>query len=706
MARNAHYDILFEPVKIGPVTAPNRFFQVPHASGMTNSMPRMRAGFREMKAEGGWGVVCTGYVSIHPSADDTPLPMAKLWDDADIRSHAMMTDAVHRHGSLAGVELFHGGGMVMNRTSRIAPISPSGIGWMPPYANFMSHLRPRAMTRDDIADIRRWQADAARRAKDAGFDIVYVYGAMGYLPHQFLLPDFNRREDEYGGSVENRARFLRELLDVTRDAVGPDVAVATRISLEQLRARPGTVAETEAHEVVDILSDHVDLFDVKMDSGPIDCPPSRFRPEGSHEPVIDFVKRVTDKPVVGVGRFTSPDTMVGQVKRGVLDLIGAARPSIADPFLPNKIRDGHEDEIRECIGCNMCIASWHDGVPVRCTQNPSAGEEWRRGWHPERIAPKGLSDHVLIVGGGPSGLEAALSLGRRGYQVTVADAAAEFGGRLRFEAELPGLRQWHRVIDYRLGRLSQMANVSLYTESDMDEEGILEFGADRVAVATGSRWLPDLMAVSETPGDLPRGPRVYTPSDIANGAEIEGPVAVFDYDNYYMGSAIAEYLRLQGKDVTYVSPAGHVSTWSIMSNDLPTVQERLLDRGVALRLLTRVTGFDGDTLQLADFMGGRPSDIACRSLVVVGRRQASDGLATALNARPDDLAVAGVRSVEAIGDAHAPGSIVHAVYFGRAYAEGLDGRSHADYRYDGPVLPDGLDGPVAARTTPNMRAVS
>ena len=131
MARNPRFDVLFEPVRIGPVTAPNRFYQVPHASGMTNSLPQVRAAFRETKAEGGWGVVCTGAVSIHPSSDDSPLPFAMLWDDKDIRSHALMTDAVHRHGALAGIELWHGGACTLNRTSLMAPLSPSGMRQIP-----------------------------------------------------------------------------------------------------------------------------------------------------------------------------------------------------------------------------------------------------------------------------------------------------------------------------------------------------------------------------------------------------------------------------------------------------------------------------------------------------------------------------------------------------------------------------------------------
>jgi dimethylamine/trimethylamine dehydrogenase len=188
MARNPRYDVLFEPVKIGPVTARNRFYAVPHAAGMTNSMPHMRARFRETKAEGGWGVVCTGYVSIDPTSDDTPLPYATLWDDDDIRSHALMTEAVHRHGALAGIELWHGGGSVTNRTTRLPPMSPSGTSWMATHVNFMGNQRPKAMDREDIRALLASQAAAAQRARRAGFDIVYVYAGMGYLPTSSCCP--------------------------------------------------------------------------------------------------------------------------------------------------------------------------------------------------------------------------------------------------------------------------------------------------------------------------------------------------------------------------------------------------------------------------------------------------------------------------------------------------------------------------------------
>jgi dimethylamine/trimethylamine dehydrogenase len=558
-----------------------------------------------------------------------------------------MTDAVHEHGALAGIELWHGGACTLNRTSRLAPLSPSGMPWLSTHLGFMGNLRPRTMDAGDIRDLLKWQAAGARRAMRAGFDIVYVYAGMGYLPYEFLLPEYNHRTDGYGGSIGNRVRLVRELLEVTRDAVGDRCGVALRISLEELRGKPGLNAPSEAHEVVQLLGEIPDLWDVKMDSSPTDCAPSRFAGEGSHEPVVNFVKQLTRKPVVGVGRFTSPDVMVSQVKRGILDLIGGARPSIADPFLPRKIDEGREHEIRECIGCNICISSWHDGVPVRCTQNPTAGEEWRRGWHPERFERPKSPSSVLIVGGGPAGLECAVTLARRGYQVTLADAAKAFGGRLAFETRLPGL-------------------------AELKPEDILDLEHGHVVLATGARWTKMLFSTLEFPVGELDSPGVYTPDDLAAGIVPPAPVVVFDFDNYYLAGAVAEQLAIEVGEVSYVTTAGNASAWTFMTNELPMVHRALGKAGVPIHTLHRVTAFDGATVTLADVYSGKEKSLACRSLVIVGMRKPRDELYHALLARESELKDAGISSVARIGDSIAPGAIVHAVHDGHRYAREFD----------------------------------
>ena len=366
--RDPRYDILFEPMKIGPVTAPNRFYQVPHCTGLGWLRPRMLAALRGMKAEGGWGVVCTEYCSIHPSSDDLPHPSASLWDERDVKAHALMTEKVHEHGALAGVELWYGGASTANLETREVAMDHESV------PNLVGHpFQTKIIDKDDIKAFRTWHRDAALRARQAGFDIVYVYATHGYMLSRFLSPYINRRSDEYGGSLENRVRLIREIIEDTKDAVGEKCAVAVRFAADEKIGEDGEPVIGERREMLAMLAELPDLWDINIQDYSREMGVSRYIKEAALEPYMSYVKSVTSKPVVTVGRFTSPDTMLSQVRRGIVDFIGAARPSIADPFLPNKIRDGRLDDIRECIGCNICYVGDAKSVPLRCTQiRPSA----------------------------------------------------------------------------------------------------------------------------------------------------------------------------------------------------------------------------------------------------------------------------------------------------------------------------------------------
>ena len=556
MSRDPRFDILFEPVRIGPVTAPNRFYQVPHCNGMGHQYPSSMAEMRAIKAEGGWGVVCTEECEIDYSSEISGTIEGRLWDDRDIPVLARMCDKVHAHGVLAGIELVHLGMHAANNYSREIPMGPSARP-----IDLPDPVHARAMDKEDIRALRRMHREAALRAKRAGFDIVYVYAGhdMATLMH-FLSPDLNDRSDEYGGSLENRVRLLREVLEDTHEAVGDRCAVALRLAVDEMAGDKGRSAQGEGREIVEMLAELPDLWDVNVSGWENDSATSRFAAEGFQTDYISFVKSVTSKPVVGVGRFTSPDTMASMVRKGVLDLIGAARPSIADPFLPRKIEEGRAEDIRECIGCNICVSGDFLIHPMRCTQNPTMGEEWRRGWHPERIAPKTADESVLIVGAGPAGLEAARALGQRGYAVTLAEAGGAVGGRVTIESRLPGLAAWKRVADYRDYQIGQMANVALYLESRLSAQEVLEFGADHVAIATGSIWAADGVGrANRRPIPAETGARIMTPDDICAGKAVQGPVLIFDDDHYYMGGVLAEKLRAAGHEVIYVTPAADVS---------------------------------------------------------------------------------------------------------------------------------------------------
>ncbi len=673
MSRNPRYDILFEPVRIGPVTAPNRFYQVPHDLGTGNQRPHTHAGMRGVRAEGGWGVVNTGYCSIHPSADDSPFTYCHLWDDEDIKVHSLTTDAVHRHGALAGVELWWHSGTIANRMTRITPMSASGISYNSTVPNWMSLTSARPMDLDDIRQLRRWYVDAAKRARSAGFDIIYVYAGMGYGPNQFLQSRLNTRTDEYGGSFENRIRLMREVIEDVKEAVGETCAVAVRFSTDDLLKVPGDTHPSEAHEVIATLSDLPDLWDVKSSDWTLETATARFSDSGAQEPWTSFVKPLTSKPVVGVGRFTSPDEMVSQIKRGILDFIGAARPSIADPFLPNKINEGREDEIRECIGCNICVSAYHDGVPVRCTQNPTMGEEWRRQWHPERIPPGDSNQSILIVGAGPAGLECARALGQRGFAVTVAEARESLGGRATIESTLPGLASWARVRDYRTNLIQTMANVDVYRGSPLSAQDVIDFGCAHAVIATGATWTRGIIGADTYPAGEIEGDAVFTPDDILAGADPVGPIVIYDFDHYYMGSCLAEMLRKRGSEVTLVTPANAVSAWTLMNNESYEIRLRMIELGIGTVFEQRVTGLRDGTVQLASTY--RDSDVRsidCGSLVVVGHRARNDRLFQELKADPDRWADAGISSLQSIGDCRAPATIAHAVYSGHECARTMD----------------------------------
>lgn len=670
------YQILFEPVRIGPLTAKNRFYQVPHCNGGGYRDPSAVAAMRGVKAEGGWGVIFTEQTEMHHSSEITPFIELRLWDDADIPALNRMSEAMKSHGALAGIQLAYSGINGPNLYTKEVPLAPSAL----PIRTFTNDpVQARAMDKTDIRNLRRWFVNAARRSERAGFDLICLYGAHGFgIFQHFLSRATNQRSDEYGGSLENRARFVNEVVADIREAVGDRMALSLRVSLDETIGALG-FSNAELREFVEMNADLPDLWDLAQGSWEECSGPSRFKDEAAQESLVRGIRDLTSRPVVGVGRFTSPDVMARLVRQGVLDFIGCARPSIADPFLPKKIAEGRIEDIRECIGCNICITGDMTMSISRCTQNPTFMEEWRKGWHPERMNAKGPSEKVLIVGAGPAGLEAARGLSLRGYDVALAEAATTLGGRVARERLLPGLSAWGRVADYRAYQLGQRANVETYFESRLSAAEILEFGFEHVCLATGSHWRADGVARAHVVAmPIAAGMAVFTPDDIMAGRLPAGEVVLFDDDHYYMGGVIAEALAQAGARVTLITPSAHVSDWTLNTLEQGAIHRRLVAAGVTIVLNTSVAEITAGGVVTECVYTGARAERGAEAVVLVTSRVSDDRLYQELKAREAEWAEAGIASVKRIGDAAAPGPIAWATYAGHRYARELDAPDPGD----------------------------
>ncbi len=672
MPREKRHDILFQPINIGPKTLRNRFWQVPHCNGAGSERPGMQAAFRGMKAEGGWGAVFTEVCFFTFDSDITPWIGSRLIDSGDTRNLALMCDAIHQHGSLAGVELTHGSSFCQNAESRMPGRAPSQI---PNEMNGMAN--GRAMTTREIRQIQIEHVNGALRAREAGFDLLTIFAGLATLPNYFLYPFNNKRTDEYGGSFENRCRFTRELLEMVREKI-TDCAIGMRFPIDTLDApygygELGVRAADEGARFIESLDHLVDYWDINI--GTLnwgeDAGSSRFFETNHQAEYTRHAKRVSAKTIINVGRFTDPDVMAKAISSGQCDIIGAARPSIADPFLPVKIEEGRYEDIRECIGCNVCVSRWEKGgPPIWCTQNPTSGEEFRRGWHPEKyVKTVNPTPPILIVGAGPAGLECAMTLGRRGYEtVHIVDAAKTIGGHLRWVSGLPGFGAWKRVIDWREAQIRAHTHVQIQVNSRMSYEDILECGAEHVIFATGSNWDGSGMSaplhdyIAGVKADLPQ---VATPEQyVLDGKRMGDRVLVIDNDSYYMGSAMAQLLAQNGHKVTYATFGETVGPYQRFTLEEQRTYQKLMELGCVMIAQHLVVGAKDGEAVLTHLWSGKEQIVKYDSIMLVTHRMSECQIYDRLQSSPEAMQAAGIKSVHLIGDAHTPGMIAQATFSG------------------------------------------
>lgn len=699
MAREPQHDLLFEPINFGPKTTKNRFWATSHSTGYGSERPGTHASFRGMKAEGGWGVVCTGFCSIHPESDEYPWTSSRLWDEGDVINLSHLTEEVRRWGALAGVQLWYNGmhspRMESRETARGPAALPSNVF---PERNVYSAYADE----DDIRAIINMYVLAAKRAEQAGFDVVEISGGDTTIPLQFLEKRYNTRTDRYGGSLENRARFYIELMTAVKRAVGDRLAVTTRYEVDTINGDLHIQHHDEGLAFIDLMTREgvVDLWSVKIgdyEEWGEDAGSSRFRKANWAAPFVRGVKDVANVPVVSNGRFTAPDDMVAAIRNGQCDIIGAARPSISDPFLPSKISDGRLGEIRECIGCNMCVSRMQQQGLMYCTQNPTTGEEYRRGWHPEKFDTVPDAPTILVVGGGPAGMECALTLGRRGFPVHLCDDQPALGGHWRAVSRYPRAQEYERLISWREVMLGKLPNVQVQTGTRrLTVSDILDYGAQIVVIATGSHWSPVGLG-AEThrpiPGVDASKPNVLTPEQVSAGKPVPGQkVVVLDGDGHFTGISMAEIMADQGKSVTLVTNMHDILEYSKFTMEMPNNKRLMFEKHITY--MTNHWGHalrDGvldlfylykDTAGLYEVAPGqwgrRFSDkvvsIDCDALIICSSRVPETGVYTELLARKNEWSRNGIDAVYRVGDSVHPRHAMDAIFDGHRLGREL-GRS-------------------------------
>ncbi|MBT7611993.1 MAG: FAD-dependent oxidoreductase [Rhodospirillaceae bacterium] len=586
---------LFSPLTINNVTLKNRIFSTGHMTTLvTGYKPNEElAAYHESRARGGAGLVIIEVALVHESAVYTSHTIAAYNDDC-IPGYQRIAQAVHRHGCKAFGQLFHPGRENFDSIDGSAPLAyaPSAV------PNERFHVMPRAMPRSLVRDVVEGYGDSALRLKQGGLDGVEIVASHGYLPAQFLNPNVNLREDEYGGSLENRVRFLREITDNIRAKVGEDFVVGLRISGdEQSHDQPDIETVTAAIEMLD-QGGGLDYFNVIAGSssslgGSVHIVPPMFIETGYVAPYAATVKHKTSVPVFVAGRINQPQQAEEIVASGQADMIGMTRAQICDPAMAGKAEAGRVDDIRACIGCNQaCIGHMHMGVGISCIQHPESGRELIFGERKPLVQKK----KVLVAGGGPGGMKAAAVAAERGHDVTLYEASGQLGGQTLLAQALPGRAEFGGIVT-NLTREMELGGVRVVKNTAVTRELVESEAPDTVIIATGATPASVELEGAE------EAHVVEAWSVVKGEANVGGNVVIADWRCDWIGMGLAEHLARNGCNVT-LAVDGYMPGQMIQMYVRDHWAATLHKLGVKVIPYARVFGADADSVYLQHVTSG------------------------------------------------------------------------------------------------------
>jgi mycofactocin system FadH/OYE family oxidoreductase 2 len=641
--RHPRFPYLFSPLRVGSVTVPNRVVFSAHLTNLAEHNrpgPRLLAYYEE-RARGGVGLIITEEQSVHPT-DRAYERLIDAFEEDVVAGYRELTRRVHGHGVPILAQINHNGGQAASTYTRLPVWAPS------PIADPLFREVPEEMDEGEIAAVVQGYARVARHVVEGGFDGIELQASHSSLLRQFLSPFSNQREDAYGGSVDHRARLVREVVEAIRREVGPAPVLGVRLPGDEFLEGGLTLDHTlETARLLD-RDGQIDYLNTSIGT----ATHTLFMVEGSmHLPpgyelfAAAALREVTDLPVIGVGRIKDPVQAEQVLAAGQCDLVGMVRQQIADPETARKAREGRVEEIRLCISCNQeCIGREGLNLEIGCIENPATGHELELA--PSRVGLVSRARRVLVVGGGPAGLQCAATAARRGHRVTLVEAEAELGGQVRLAIRVPNRAEFGDLTR-NLGGEAQRQGVEIRTGARVDADEVVAGGWDAVVCCTGAR-------------PAPPSEGVLSVWDVLEGAAVGERVAVLDQVGFHQATSVVEWLAQRGHRVEVLTGALSAGQDLGLTLDFENWHRRVLPLGVRVVTSVAPLGFDGGTVQVIGAYSGQIQQLGPYDTIVVANHgHADDGLYRALKGRVEvhraGDCVAPRRASNAIVDGHRVG---------------------------------------------------